>query len=85
MPVLVEVFLDGKPIRANILDLRVSEFGWVKIEDLSLLKSAETVDIGDPEAAAVETNEDLKTSNITLPSKKLYGNVKVFVLRDELE
>ena len=81
MAALVEIFLNDKPVRANIVDVNQVE-GWVEIEDLTAVAKAATEEVDDPNQASNEKIEDLSTPSIKLPTKKLYGNVKIMVLGD---
>ena len=75
MSVLVEVFVNDRAVRANVVAFD-QVAGWVEIEDLTALQTAPSVEISDPEAASAEKVEDLVTPTVTLPTKKLYGTVK---------
>ena len=74
MGVLV-AFVDGKRVAADILDIDVHA-GWVEIEDLAPLKTA-------PEEEGKVEDEILSTS-VALPRKKLTGKVIIKVLPDEI-
>jgi hypothetical protein len=72
-----QILLNGRVIRANIVSFEEGEEGWVEFEDLSLLKSANSQEVSDPNEASKESIADLTTSSIKLPTKKLYGTVEV--------
>lgn len=74
---MIQVYLNKREIRANIVGFEEGEDGWVDIEDLSVLLSAPTTEVSDPNQAVDETEESLVTPTVKLPTKRLYGNVEV--------
>ncbi len=72
-----EILLNNKRIIANIVAFEEGDNGWVEIEDLNLLKSANSQEVSDPDSASKESIEDITPSSIKLPTKKLYGTVEV--------
>lgn len=82
MSVLVEIFLDNRPVRANIVEINQTN-GWVEIEDITAITNDPEHIITDPQKAHDMSIDDLTTPSIKLPLKKLYGNVKIVVLSDD--
>lgn len=72
----LDVFLDGKLIRADIVNLDL-EAGWIEIPDLSMIVCA------NDEVLVPGDNEQLVNAPvIKLPTKKLFGKITVKVSPD---
>lgn len=78
------VTVNGKPVVADIIDLKEGPDGWVDIEDLSPLHTAATKDVTKEEFLATDV-EDPEFPVIKLPTKRLHGNVVVKVSTPETE
>jgi hypothetical protein len=79
---MLRAFVNGRKLVAEIVDLNIAE-GWVEIEDLTVIATAYTEDIEDPDQVLAELPADPEP--IKLPTKKLYGVVTIKAEFDELE